>query len=685
MKEEIIQLRQQKRELLDEYDKRERKIRFSIIFISCPSLLFFSIQNIFLDSLGILSRMGVENQEGLLKFSLMYVFILLLPVTCLFGGFLFWYLGPMEKVYKLKYEGGAIDGELRVRSEKRFNRFVYIHNFSLAFLFLVQTLPAMRFSGKNGIGVFLDLMPKIILTLELMIFSWTMIEYFALRPYRLTMDIYSFDRKAPLFHKTGTQFVGIPLLFIFNSQLIIIDAIVKMFMGTVSRSQIQQEKLGAILGGGVAAAGTNLPVALSGDFMGYLPEILNSLIGLLVVSLIPAIAVFLGLWLLQRDKLDDLKGKLDELSRGSGDLTKKIRLQSEDELASITSLLNDFIENLRQKLLILSRSAAQVMQSNEAMNAHLENTSAATEEMVASVNQINRTTVSRTETISRTGKELLSLVESLDRVSASVENQAAFVDQSSSAVNEMAASISSVSQSTRKASELSSHLKDAAKEGERAVIDSIGAVKAVETSSEEVNSLVTLITDTADTTNLLAMNAAIEAAHAGEAGKGFAVVADEVRRLAEDSSEGARQITGQIQTMVDVVGKGVQLSEGAGASLGRVLQDVEETSRVIEGIALAMDEQNSGAGEILKSISSLVDATTTIKEVTAEQKRKNESMRQSVDMIVQAFNEIKIATDEQAKGTQEIVELITALQDVAGENQEIVETLEKAFSGFTLN
>ena len=682
MKKEIIQLRQQRQELIEEYDQRKRKIRFSIILIVCLSFFLFSVQNVFLDSLGILSQLGMDNRGGIMKFALMFIFVVLLPVTCLLGGFLFWYLAPMEKLYRLKYEGGQIDNELRQKGEKRFSRFIIIHNSSLAVLFLLQILSGIRFEDKNGIGVVLDLLPKFNMSMELLIFSWTMIEFFALRPFRLTMDIYHFEKKPPLFHKTGTQLFGIPLLFVFNSQLIIVDAVVKMFMGSASRIQVQQETLGFL--GSTGAAGQAAPQIFSGDVLQFLPHIVNSLVGLLLVSLIPAVAVFLAIAILQRSKLGNLKEKMGELSRGSGDLTKKIRLQSEDELAGITSLLNDFIENLRQKLLILSRSAAQVMESNNTMNSHLENTSAATEEMVASVNQINRTTAVRTETISQTGEALLSFVESLDRVSASVENQAAFVDQSSSAINEMAASISSVSQSTRKASELSSHLKDAAKDGERAVVDSIGAVKAVETSSEEVNSLVTLITDTADTTNLLAMNAAIEAAHAGEAGKGFAVVADEVRRLAEDSSEGARQITGQIQTMVDVVGKGVKLSEKAGSSLARVIQDVEETSRVIEGIAMAMDEQNAGAGEILKSISCLVDATTTIKEVTAEQKEKNESMRRSVDMIIQAFNEIKTATDEQARGTQEIVDLITALQDVARENRQIVDTLEKAFSGFTL-
>ncbi len=683
MKKEINQLRQQRQELIEEYDQRKRRIRFSIILIVCLSFFLFSVQNVFLDSLGILSQLGLENRAGIMKFALMFIFVVLLPVTCLLGGFIFWYLAPMEKLYRKKYDGGHIDDELRQKGEKRFSRFIIVHNSSLAVLFLLQILSGIRFEDKNGIGVVLDLLPKLNMSMELLIFSWTMIEFFALRPFRLTMDIFHFEKKPPLFHKTGTQLFGIPLLFVFNSQLIIVDAVVKMFMGSASRIQVQQETLG-FLGSTGGVTDQALPQIFSGDVLQFLPHIVNSLVGLLLVSLIPAVAVFLAIAILQRSKLGNLKEKMGELSRGSGDLTKKIRLQSEDELAGITSLLNDFIENLRQKLLILSQSAAQVMESNNTMNAHLENTSAATEEMVASVNQINRTTAVRTETVSQTGEALLSFVESLDRVSASVENQAAFVDQSSSAINEMAASISSVSQSTRKASELSSHLKDAAKDGERAVVDSIGAVKAVETSSEEVNSLVTLITDTADTTNLLAMNAAIEAAHAGEAGKGFAVVADEVRRLAEDSSEGARQITGQIQTMVDVVGKGVKLSEKAGSSLARVIQDVEETSRVIEGIAMAMDEQNAGAGEILKSISCLVDATTTIKEVTAEQKEKNESMRHSVDMIIQAFNEIKTATDEQARGTQEIVELITALQDVARENRQIVDTLEKAFSGFTL-
>ena len=691
MKETGQQLKNDYQNLLEDLDKRKRNIRKSILFIICASFFLFASQNIFLDSLGISEGMKMLGKEGALKFLFFFMFVILLPFSVILGGFFFWYLAPVDRIYKLRYAGEEVPEELYAKGMKRFRRFIPLHNIILVLMYLLQMLPGIRMEDKNLAGIILDLLPKFNMSLELMIFSWIMIEFFALRSFRLTMGIYHMNRKPSFLRKNTTQIFFIPLLFVINSLMIMVDAVLKMFMGTVSRFQVHRETLGNLLGQGSALGGDGGTLASSGSLdalsTGDPQQIVNLVKGLTllaVISIIPAIAVFLAMSLLQRGRFRNLEEKISELAMGSGDLTKKISIQSEDELAFITSHLNDFIENLRQKLLLLSQSAGKVMASNNTMHSHLENTSAATEEMVASVNQINRTTASRTETISQTGESLLSVVASLDSISASVENQAAFVDQTSSAINEMAASISSVSHSTRKASELSSHLRTAAKDGEKAVTDSIGAVRAVENSSEEVNSLVTLITETADTTNLLAMNAAIEAAHAGEAGKGFAVVAEEVRRLAEDSSEGARQITGQIQTMVDVVGKGVQLSEEAGASLARVIQDVEETSRVMDGIALAMDEQNAGAGEILKSITSLVDATSTIREVAAEQKQKNEEMRHSVDMIIQAFNEIKMATGEQSQGTQEIVQLITALQDVARDNQQVVETLQKAFSGFKL-
>ena len=137
--------------------------------------------------------------------------------------------------------------------------------------------------------------------------------------------------------------------------------------------------------------------------------------------------------------------------------------------------------------------------------------------------------------------------------------------------------------------------------------------------------------------------------------------------------------------MVGVVNNGVQMSEKAGDALGRVVGDINQTTEVINGIALAMDEQNAGATEILNSITSLVEATQIIKKISQDEMNKNEDMQKSIDQIIQAFQEIRLATEEQTQGTKDMIQTVSQLQEVAQDNQEVVKILSEAFAGFKLS
>ena len=156
----------------------------------------------------------------------------------------------------------------------------------------------------------------------------------------------------------------------------------------------------------------------------------------------------------------------------------------------------------------------------------------------------------------------------------------------------MAANVKSVSEATEQADGFASKLARAAEAGTSSVSESILAIKKVEESSKKVTEMVSVIAQIAAQTNLLAMNAAIEAAHAGESGKGFAVVANEVRALAESSAKSAKGINAQIKKMVEAVRNGVSLSSKAGEELGLIMEDTTATTGLVRQIAEAMNEQN---------------------------------------------------------------------------------------------
>jgi len=189
------------------------------------------------------------------------------------------------------------------------------------------------------------------------------------------------------------------------------------------------------------------------------------------------------------------------------------------------------------------------------------------------------------------------------------------------------------------------------------VRESASTVEVLGKSSEEIGTIIAVINDIADQTNLLALNAAIEAARAGEQGRGFAVVADEVRKLAEKTTKATKEIADMIKTIqretqgaMDSMQKGtVQVEEGvslateAGASLREIVESIEESSNMVRQIAVAAEEQSATSEEITTSI-----------------------------------NNIASVSGETAQGVKDISMATNDLTDVAC-------SLEKIVSAFTLN
>jgi methyl-accepting chemotaxis protein len=216
------------------------------------------------------------------------------------------------------------------------------------------------------------------------------------------------------------------------------------------------------------------------------------------------------------------------------------------------------------------------------------------------------------------------------------------------------------------------------------VTDSIHAIKQVEDASKKVTEMVSVISQISSQTNLLAMNAAIEAAHAGEAGKGFAVVATEVRNLAESSSKSAKEISVQIKKMLSTVNNGVALSEKAGAMLNSISTDIGATTGLVKQIADAMTEQSLAANEILDSISSLVEETQSIRNNAIEQKRRNDTVRAEVDRNTQSIREIAKAAADQTDDGNRILAAIENLKKVEAQNAALAKKLSDLVEGFNL-
>jgi len=289
-----------------------------------------------------------------------------------------------------------------------------------------------------------------------------------------------------------------------------------------------------------------------------------------------------------------------------GDLTQTSDITTKDEIGYLSESINKMVINFREIIGSVLSSAANV-------SASAQQISASTEEIAGgSTNQAE---------VAQTMNELFK---------------------------ELSMAINSVARNAEQASELANATMQTAQDGSLIVDSSIAGMNQVneqmsklEDDSEKIGEIIEVIDDIADQTNLLALNAAIEAARAGEQGRGFAVVADEVRKLAERSSEATKQITSIIKGMqqntrlsVRSVNDGVISTQKTGEAFKNIVNMVNETATKAAEIAAASEEQSAQTSEVLISIES-ISATT---EESAASSEETAMTAQSLAQLAEELN-----------------------------------------------